>query len=331
MKALLSIELGGPDTLVLSDIDAPTAGPGELLIEVHAASVNYPDVLIIEDLYQVKPARPFAPGAEVAGVVTAVGDGVTTFTPGDRVLAAPGHGGMVEQIAVDAAGCHKIPDDMPYDEAASFLLTYGTSHYALRSRAVAREGESLFILGAAGGVGLAAVQLGKAMGLTVIAGCSSQEKVDLCMANGADAGIVYPPGPLDRTQQKELSSEIKTAGGGGVDIVYDAVGGSYAEPAIRALNWEGRFLVIGFPAGIPSIPLNLALLKSCQIVGVFWGAFAFTQPDVHQANVDELFSMYSANQIKPHVTSRYSLADGAAAIRELAERRAKGKVVVDVR
>lgn len=331
MKALLSVELGGPDTLVLCDIDAPTAGVGELLIEVHAASVNYPDVLIIEDLYQVKPPRPFAPGAEVGGVVIAVGEGTTDFVPGDRVLAAPGHGGMVEQIAVDAAGCHKIPDNMPFDEASSFLLTYGTSHYALRNRAAAREGESLFILGAAGGVGLAAVQLGKAMGLTVIAGCSSQEKVDLCIANGADAGIVYPPGPLDRAQQKQLSSEIKAAGGGGVDIVYDAVGGDFAEPAIRALNWEGRFLVIGFPAGIPSIPLNLALLKSCQIVGVFWGAFVFAQPDAHQANVDELFTMYSAGQIKPHVTSRYSLAEGAAAIRELAERRAKGKVVVEVR
>ncbi|MGZ0220650.1 MAG: alcohol dehydrogenase catalytic domain-containing protein, partial [Acidimicrobiales bacterium] len=177
MKALLSVELGGPDTLVLCDIDAPTAGVGELLIEVHAASVNYPDVLIIEDLYQVKPPRPFAPGAEVGGVVIAVGEGTTDFAPGDRVLAAPGHGGMVEQIAVDATGCHKIPDNMPFDEASSFLLTYGTSHYALRNRAAAREGESLFILGAAGGVGLAAVQIGKAMGLTVIAGCSSQEKV----------------------------------------------------------------------------------------------------------------------------------------------------------
>lgn len=331
MKALLSVELGGPDTLVLSDIDAPTAGPGQVLIDVHAASVNFPDVLIIEDLYQVKPPRPFAPGAEVAGVVTTVGEGITGFAPGDRVLAAPGHGGMAEQIAVDSAGCHKIPDNMPFDEASAFLLTYGTSHYALRSRAAAQEGESLFILGAAGGVGLAAVQLGKAMGLKVIAGCSSQEKVDLCLANGADAGIVYPRGPLDRAQQKQLSDDIKAAGGGGVDIVYDAVGGDFAEPAIRSLNWEGRFLVVGFPAGIPSIPLNLALLKSCQIVGVFWGAFVFTQPDENQANVDELFAMYSAGQIKPHVTSRYPLAEGPAAIRELAERRAQGKVVVEVR
>ncbi len=331
MKALLSVQIGGPDTLVLSDIDAPTAGPGQILIDVHAASVNFPDVLIIEDLYQVKPPRPFAPGAEVAGVVTVVGEGVSSFAPGDRVLAAPGHGGMAEQIAVDATGCHKIPGDMPFDEAAAFLLTYGTSHYALRNRAAAHEGESLFILGAAGGVGLAAVQLGKAMGLMVIAGCSSQEKVDLCLANGADAGIVYPRGPLDRTQQKQLSNDIKSAGGGGVDIVYDAVGGDFAEPAIRALNWEGRFLVVGFPAGIPSIPLNLALLKSCQIVGVFWGAFVYAHREENQASVDELFAMYSAGLIKPHVTSRYALADGAAAIRELADRRAQGKVVVEIR
>jgi len=331
MKTLLSVEVGGPESLVLSDVDSPEAGAGEVVIDVHAASVNFPDVLIIEDLYQVRPPRPFAPGAEVAGVVSSVGADVDSLAVGDRVLAAPGHGGMSEEIAVPATSVYKIPDNMPFDEAASFLLTYGTSHHALRQRATAAEGETLFILGAAGGVGLAAVQLGKAMGLTVIAGCSSQEKVDLCIENGADAGIVYPRGPLDRDQQKALSGEIKAAGGGGVDIVYDAVGGDFAEPAIRALNWEGRFLVVGFPAGIPKIPLNLALLKACQIVGVFWGAFTFVQPDVHQANVDELFAMYSEGKIKPHVTSRYPLSAGAEAITELAERRAKGKVVVEIR
>lgn len=331
MKSLLSIEAGGPETLVLSDVDAPEAGPGTVVVDVHAASVNYPDVLIIEDLYQVRPPRPFAPGAEVSGVVSAVGDDVTTLAVGDRVLAAPGHGGMAEQIAVPAAACYKIPDEMPFDEAASFLLTYGTSHHALHDRAQAQAGETLFVLGAAGGVGLAAIQLGKAMGLTVIAGCSSQEKADLCLENGADSALVYPRGPLDRDQQKALSSEIKAVGGGGVDIVYDAVGGDFAEPAIRALNWEGRFLVVGFPAGIPKIPLNLALLKSCQIVGVFWGAFTMVNPDKHQANVDDLFSLYSAGQIKPLVTSRYPLSAGAEAIQELADRRAKGKVVVEVR
>ena len=331
MKTLLSVEVGGPGTLVLSDVDAPVAGPDEVLIDVHASSVNYPDVLIIEDLYQVKPPRPFAPGAEVSGVVSSVGSNVTSLSVGDRVLAAPGHGGFAEHVAVAASACFVIPDDMPFDEAASFLLTYGTSQHALVQRAEAKAGETLFILGAAGGVGLAAVQLGKAMGLTVIAGCSSQEKVDLCLANGADSGIVYPRGPLDRDQQKALSGEIKAAGGGGVDIVYDAVGGDFAEPAIRALNWEGRFLVVGFPAGIPKIPLNLALLKSCQIVGVFWGLFTFMNPDVHTENVADLFSMYSAGKIKPHVTSRYPLSSGADAIQELADRRAKGKVVVEIR
>ncbi len=331
MKTLLSVEVGGPDTLVLSDVDAPVASADEVVIDVHAASVNFPDVLIIEDLYQLKPPRPFAPGAEVSGVISSVGEGVDSFAIGDRVLSAPGHGGMTEQIAVPAATVIPIPDGMPHDEAASFLLTYGTSHHALRQRAIAKEGETLFILGAAGGVGLAAVQLGKAMGLTVIAGCSSQEKVDLCIENGADSGIVYPHGPLDRDAQKALSSEIKAAGGGGVDIVYDAVGGDFAEPALRAMNWEGRFLVIGFPAGIPKIPLNLALLKSCQIVGVFWGAFTMVSPDIHRSNVEELFAMYAAGKIKPHVTSRYPLSEGAEAIRELAERRAKGKVVVEVR
>lgn len=331
MKTLLSVEVGGPDTLVLSDVDAPVAGADDVVIDVHASSVNFPDVLIIEDLYQVKPPRPFAPGAEVSGVVSSVGENVTTLAVGDRVLAAPGHGGFAEQVAVPAASCYAIPDDMPFDEAASFLLTYGTSHHALRQRADAQEGETLFVLGAAGGVGLAAVQLGKALGLKVIAGCSSQEKVDLCIANGADSGIVYPRGPLDRDQQKALSTQIKEAGGGGVDIVYDAVGGDFAEPAIRALNWEGRFLVVGFPAGIPKIPLNLALLKSCQIVGVFWGAFTFVNPEAHANNVAELFAMYSDDKIKPHVTSKYPLSAGADAIKELAERRAKGKVVVEVR
>lgn len=330
MKTLLSVEVGGPDTLVLTEVDDPTAGPGEVVIDVHASSINYPDVLIIEDLYQVKPPRPFAPGSECSGVVAELGEGVTALAVGDRVLAMTGHGCLSEKIAAPAAACYRIPDEMPFDEAASFLLTYGTSHHALRNRAHAQPGETLFILGAAGGVGLAAVQLGKAMGLTVIAGCSTQEKVDLCIAHGADSGIVYPRGPLDRDQQKALSSQIKEEGGGGVDIVYDAVGGDFAEPAIRTLNWEGRFLVVGFPAGIPKIPLNLALLKSIQIVGVFWGAFTIMQPDKHAANVEELFAMYRAKQIKPHVTSRYPLSAGADAITELSERRALGKVVVEI-
>jgi NADPH2:quinone reductase len=330
MRTVLSTRTGGPDTLELTDVDPPTAGPGQVVLDVKAVSVNYPDVLIIEDLYQFKPARPFAPGAEVSGVVASLGEGVSEVRVGDRVLAVPGFGGMAEQVAVAANACIPIPDTMPFDDAAALLMAYGTSHYALKDRAHAKAGESLFVLGAAGGVGLAAVQLGKAMGLTVIAGCSSQEKVDLCLSHGADAGIVYPRQPLDRDQQKALSNEIKAAGGGGVDIVYDAVGGDYAEPSVRALNWEGRFLVIGFPAGIPALPLNLTLLKSCQIVGVFWGAFVMSQPEANAANVAELFTWYGEGKIKPYIASRYPLEQSADAIRELGERRAEGKVIVTI-
>lgn len=328
MRALLSTDPGGPETLTIEDLPEPEATEGHVVVDVKAVSVNFPDVLIIQDMYQVKPPRPFSPGSELAGVVSAVGDGVEGLAVGDRVLAVPGHGAMAEKALVHASLVRPIPDSMTFDDAASFLLTYGTSHYALKQRGRAKEGETLFIMGAAGGVGLAAVQLGKAMGLKVIAGCSSQEKVDICLEQGADAGIVYPRQPLDRDQQKALSNQIKEAGGGGVDLVYDAVGGDYAEPAVRALNWEGRFLVVGFPAGIPKLPLNLTLLKSADVVGVFWGAFTVMQPDVHEANVAELLEWYEAGKIKPFITDTYSLEDGPAAIAALGERKAKGKVVV---
>ena len=328
MKAVLSTEPGGPETLSLADIPEPTPGDGQVVVDVHAVGINFPDGLIIQDLYQFKPERPFSPGGEIAGVVSAVGPGVETLTVGTRVLSMTGWGGLVEKIAVDAGACAPIPPEMPFEEAAAFLFTFGTSHYALKNRAAIREGETLLVLGAAGGVGLAAVQLGKAMGAAVIAACSSQEKVDLCLEHGADSGIVYPLGPLDRDAQKDLSARIKAAGGGGVDVVYDAVGGDYAEPAVRALNWEGRFLVVGFPAGIPKLPLNLTLLKSCQIVGVFWGAFTGMDPAGHAENVAELFALYAAGKIRPHVSNTYPLERAGEAISELTERRAKGKVVV---
>ncbi len=330
MKALLSKTVGGPDTLVLEDMPDLEAGPGQVLISVKACGVNFPDVLIIKDMYQFKPPRPFAPGGEVSGVVKAVGEGVTHVKPGDRVLASTGHGGMAEEVVAAAHGVVPIPDEMPFEEAAAFVLTYGTSYYALKDRADPKPGESLLVLGAAGGVGLAAIELGKAMGLEVIAACSTQEKVDFCLSKGADKGLVYPKGDLDRAAQKELSNAIKTAGGGGVDIIYDAVGGDYAEPALRAMNWEGRFLVIGFPAGIPKLPLNLTLLKSCDVRGVFWGASVARNPEGHKQNVKELFAFYADGKVRPHVSSTYPLADGAEAIRELMERRAKGKVVVTI-
>ncbi|MEM1105770.1 MAG: NADPH:quinone oxidoreductase family protein [Pseudomonadota bacterium] len=330
MKAILSKAPGGPETLVLEDIPAPEAGKGEVVLEVKAIGVNFPDSLIIQDLYQFKPERPFSPGGEVSGVVKAVGEGVSDLKVGDRVIGSTGWGGMREEVAVHAGRCIPIPDAMPFDEAAALIMTYGTSHYALKDRADPKPGEKLLVLGAAGGVGIAAVELGKAMGLEVIAAASSQEKVDFCLSKGADAGLVYARGPLDRGQQKALSNEIKEVSGGGVDIIYDGVGGDYAEPALRAMNWEGRFLVIGFPAGIPKLPLNLTLLKSCDVRGVFWGAFVARNPERNAAHVRELFDFYRDGKIKPHVSGHYPLERAADAITELIERRAQGKVVVTV-
>lgn len=328
MRAVLSKEIGGPDSLVIEDIDSSEPGKGQVLLEVKAIGVNFPDVLITQDLYQFKPARPFSPGGEVSGVVKTVGEGVSNLKPGDRVIGSCGWGGMREGLVLEASRCLPIPDAMPFDEAAAFIMTYGTSYYALHGRGNVKPGESLLVLGAAGGVGLAAVELGNAMGMKVIAACSSQEKVDVCLSKGADEGLVYPKGELDRAQQKELSNKIKSLGGGGVDVIYDAVGGDYAEPAVRAMNWDGRFLVIGFPAGIPKIPLNLTLLKSCNIVGVFWGAFVAQFPQENAQNVKNLFELYSEGKIKPHVSKTFPLEEASQAIKELAERRAVGKVII---
>ncbi len=328
MRAVLSKSPGGPDTLVMEEVDAPTAGKGEVVIDVKAVGVNYPDVLIIQDMYQFKPERPFAPGGEVSGVVAALGEGVANLKVGDRVIGSTGWGGMAEQIKLDAKRCIPIPNDMPFDEAAAFIMTYGTSHYALKDRGDVKPGEKLLVLGAAGGVGLAAVELGKAMGMEVIAACSTQAKVDLCLSKGADHGLVYATGELDRAAQKQLSTDIKDVSGGGVDVIYDAVGGDYAEPSLRAMNWNGRFLVIGFPAGIPKMPLNLTLLKSCDIRGVFWGAFVAGFPKENAANVADLFRLYSDGKIKPHVSATFPLEKAGEAITELAERRATGKIVV---
>lgn len=330
MKALLSKAPGGTDTLVLDDVESPTPGKGQVVIDVKAIGVNFPDTLIIQDLYQFKPERPFSPGGEVSGVVKAVGEGVTQLQVGQRVIGSCGWGGMREELALDAARCIPIPDSVPFDEAAAFVMTYGTSYYALKDRADPKPGEKLLVLGAAGGVGIAAVELGKAMGLEVIAACSSQEKVDFCLSKGADKGLVYDRGPLDRGKQKEFSNAIKEVSGGGVDIIYDGVGGDYAEPAVRAMNWEGRFLVIGFPAGIPKLPLNLTLLKSCDVRGVFWGAHVAREPERNQQNLMEMFAMYQDGKIKPHVSETFPLARGGEAIQYLIDRKALGKVVVTV-
>ena len=332
MKALLSKAVGGPDTLVLEDVPSPEAKPGFAVVSVKAVGVNFPDVLIIEDKYQFKPARPFSPGGEVSGVVKSVGEGVTHVKVGDRVLGNTGWGGMAEELALEAARLVKIPDAMPFDDAAAFIMTYGTSYHALKDRADLQPGQTLLVLGAAGGVGLAAVELGKQMGARVIAAASSQEKVDLCLAHGADAGVVYGRGPFDRDGQKQLSEQFKTAcGAAGADVIYDGIGGDYAEPALRSIAWEGKYLVVGFAAGdIPKIPLNLALLKGCDIVGVFWGTWVAKNPARHQKSVAELLAMYAAGKIKPHVSGRFPLAKAADAIRHLASRQAMGKVVVTI-
>jgi NADPH2:quinone reductase len=331
MKALLSLAPGGPQSLVLQDVPAPTPGAGEVVVAVKAVGVNFPDVLIIEDKYQFKPARPFAPGGEIAGVVTAVGETVSAVKVGDRVLGSTGWGGMAEQVAVAASRVRAIPDAMPFDEAAALLMTYGTSHYALKDRAFLKPGETLLVLGAAGGVGIAAVELGKAMGARVVAAASSQEKVDFAIQCGADAGFVYPREPgADPAAQKALAEGFKTSTNGGADVIYDAIGGAYCEPALRAMNWDGRYLVIGFPAGIPRPPLNLTLLKSCQIVGVFWGAFTAREPAKNEANIAALFALYEQGKIRPRISARYPLAQGAAAIQALADRQATGKVVVTI-
>lgn len=329
MKALLSKAVGGPSTLVLEDLPDPTPGEGEVVLDVKAVGVNYPDVLIIEDKYQFKPARPFAPGGELAGVVSAVGPGVKGLKVGDRVIGSCGWGGMAQKVALAEGRCIPIPDAMPFDQAAAFIMTYGTSHYALQERAALKAGETLLVLGAAGGVGLAAVELGKATGATVIAAVSSEEKAEVARAHGADKTVVYPKGPFDKDGAKALADLFKQAcGPNGADVIYDAVGGDYAEASLRAIGWEGRFLVIGFPAGIPKIPLNLTLLKSCQIVGVFWGAFVAREPKRNAQHVAELMALYEKGAIRPHVSATFPLERGAEAIQHLADRKATGKVVV---
>jgi NADPH2:quinone reductase len=329
MLALLSRRPGGPETLVLEDTPDPRPGPGQVLLAVKACGVNYPDLLIIEDRYQFKPQRPFAPGGEVSGIVEAVGDGVDGLQIGDRVIGSSGWGGMAEKIALDAIRCIPMPEAMPFDEAAAFIMTYGTSYHALKDRAGLKPGETLLVLGAAGGVGLAAVELGNAMGARVIAAASSEEKVALARKHGADEGIVYSADPSGKEGAKALADQFKAAcGPDGADVVYDPVGGDYAEAALRAIAWEGRFLVVGFPAGIPKIPMNLPLLKSCQIVGVFWGAFAQRDPKANAQNTRELFDLYARGAIRPVISERVPLARASEAIAALGARKAMGKIVI---
>jgi len=332
LKAIISRTRGGPETLDFVDLPEPALTDGQVLLTVHAVGVNYPDVLIIEDRYQTKPERPFSPGAEVSGVVEAVGAGVVGLRVGDRVLAMLGHGGMAERIAVDASRCIVMPDAMPFDEAAAFVMTYGTSHHALVDRAGLKAGETLLVMGAAGGVGLAAIELGVAMGARVVAAASSREKFDIAQASGAGSGLVYPRGPLDRDGQRTLSTAFKEAcGPNGPDVIYDPVGGDYAEPALRSIAWKGRYLVVGFPSGIPKLPLNLLLLKGCDVLGVFWGAAVTRDPARHRESVGELFALYAEGRIRPKISQRFPLAQAGEAIAALGSRQTTGKVVVMVR
>jgi NADPH:quinone reductase-like Zn-dependent oxidoreductase len=331
MRALLSTATGGPETLAIGQLPEPVAGAGQLVVAVKACSINYPDVLIIEDRYQFKPARPFAPGGEVSGIVDSIGEGVTGFAVGDKVIALCGNGGLAEKVAVSVLSAFKMPDGMSYEDAASLLMTYGTSIHAYKDRGHIKSGDNVLVLGGAGGIGISAIELAKAYGARVVAGVSSEAKAAIAREAGADEVIVYPYQPLDKDASKELANAFKAAAGSdGYSIVYDTVGGDYSEPAVRAIGWEGKFLVVGFPAGIAKLPLNLTLLKSCDVCGVFWGAFAARDPKANHANIAELFQLYADGKIKPRVSQTFTLEQGGHAIAKLGDRSATGKLVVTI-
>ena len=322
MKAVLCKKLGPPEDLVVEDIPSLVPNAGQVVVAVKAAGVNFPDTLIIQGKYQFKPEPPFSPGGEVAGVVKELGANVTGVKVGDRVIAAATFGGFAEEMLCDADRLTPIPDSMDFVPASAFLLTYGTSYHALKDRAHLKPGETLLVLGASGGVGLAAVQLGKAMGARVIAAASSDAKLDVCRQNGADDVINYASDDL-RSRVKALTA------GKGVDVIYDPVGGPYSEPALRDMAWNGRFLVVGFAAGdIPKVPLNLALLKGCSIVGVFWGAFTRNEPENNRRNNEELIELFTQGKVKPHIHATYSLARTAEALNEVLNKRVSGKIVL---
>jgi NADPH2:quinone reductase len=326
VKALLSEAPGAPDTLVLRDIAEPVPGRGQVRIAVRYCGINYPDVLVIEDKYQFKPPRPFAPGSEMSGVIDAVGEGVTEFKVGDAVIAAATSGGLAEKAVTAASACVFMPEGMPFDAAAGLIFTYGTSYHALVNRGELRAGETLLVLGAAGGVGLAAVEIGKAIGARVVAAVSSESKAAAAREHGADVTVIYPREGID---SRALAAQFKEAcGPKGADVIYDPVGGDYAEPALRTAAWKGRYLVIGFPAGIPKIPLNLTLLKGCDIRGVFWGAFRQQEPAQDAANMRALLDLYRAGKIKPKISAILPLPQGGEAIKKLLQREAVGKILV---
>jgi NADPH:quinone reductase-like Zn-dependent oxidoreductase len=329
MRALLSHAPGGAETLRLEENPIPTPGPGELLVRVRACAINFPDVLIIEDKYQLKPERPFAPGGEIAGDVLATGEGVSGWSPGDRLIAALGFGGLAEQVVVPADRAIRLPAERRFEEGSALLMTYATAIHALVDRGRLRAGQTLLVLGAAGGVGIAAVEIGKALGARVIAAVSSEKKANAAREVGADAALVYPSGPFDRDGQKALATLFKEAvGPAGAHVILDPVGGDYSEAALRSIAWEGRFLVVGFPAGIPKLPLNLTLLKSCDVCGVFWGGFFSRDPKRNAEHVAQLFRWWDEGKIAPKISATYPLERAGEAIAALRDRKAVGKLVV---
>ncbi len=333
MKAIRCTSYGPPENLVLEEIDDLVPGDNEAVVDVHAASLNFPDTLQIQGKYQFQPPMPFTPGSEVGGVVRAVGSKLEGFSPGDRVMATPSIGGMAEQVIVPAAGLRKIPDSMDYRTAAGFAMVYTTAYHALKQRAQLQPGETLLVLGASGGVGLAAVELGKLMGARVIAAASSDEKLEFVRQAGPDELLNYGDGGGDGGGDGELKEKVKAlTDGKGADVIYDPVGGDLFDQATRCIAWNGRLLVVGFASGrIPQYPANLALLKGSAMVGVFLGRFRKEEPDAYEQNFHELFDMYTQGRIKPIVTRTYALDDYVAAFNVFKERKVMGKVILDVR
>ena len=325
MKAVLCKAYGPPESLVVEEIPSPVPGPGEVVVSVKATSVNFPDVLIIQNKYQVKPPLPFSPGSEVAGIVKTVGDGVTTVKPGDPVLAITAYGAFAEEVKTEARRLMPIPGGMDFATAAAFGLTYATSEHALSDRGELKTGETLLVLGAGGGVGLAAIEIGKALGARVIACASTDDKLAVCREHGADETINYAT--------EDLRDRIKVlTNGGGADVVYDPVGGQYTEFALRSIAWRGRLLVVGFAAGdIPKIPLNLTLLKGCSIVGVFWGEFTRREPERFAESMRRLGRWYGEGKLRPHVSQTFPLADATEAQVKADKGHARGKIVLKVR
>lgn len=324
MRAILCKEFGPADTLVIEDTKSPEAKGSGVKVRVRVAGLNFPDTLIIEGKYQIKPNMPFSPGGEMSGEVLAVGEKVTRFKVGDRVMGLTGYGAFAEEVVVAEANLLTVPESMSDEEAAAFTMVYGTSYHALKQRANIQPGETLLVLGASGGVGLATVELGKAMGAHVIAAASSADKLEVAKQAGADEVINYADEPLKDTIKKLTNNR-------GVDVVYDPVGGEFTEQALRGMAWNGRHLIVGFAAGdIPKIPANLTLLKGCAVMGVFWGAFTQKEPETSAQNMMDLFKLYSEGKIKPRISEVFAFEDYAQALNALTERRAKGKIVLKI-